>query len=376
MMFTPGCCHCDPTCADATINAVAKCGGTGADLTSVTFDLRDAADTTTLDTQTGSSASFTGVDATLTYKVRVTKTGYHIKTSSLITPSCGGTSSVTVSTWPETYTVKLTVYLYDGHYCPLSGATVQYTGDDSDTGVTDSAGEITFTFDSTSTTLLQDLDVTITPPGGRGAAVLMDSISVNPCVGADYSRNLLPSTGHVAVICNTRYMPEDLTWTDDYGTCTISYVAGVWSGSYTYTSSHCIDYRECTEGGGFGCYSESSADITVPVAFAPDGSSWVDCVDGYEYLAGRELNISGKLDCDGDPHCQIMSDNATDNVLSDCGFPLVNGNSASGIAVSCATTSISISFTIPGGSLGYPTILDDCVVDEAGVSVTITGTIT
>ena len=240
MKFTPGCCNCGGGCT-ATINADAKCGGSGASLGSVTFDLRDAADTTTLQTQTGSSASFT-VTGTVGYKVRVTKTGYHTKISTTITPACGATVSVTVSTWPTTYSFKTTVNIVGGRTCPVDNATVAYTGDDSQSGNTDSSGEVTLTFNSTSTSPTQSLTYTITPPSGIGAAVKTGSISINACSPADQTFTLLPDSTHVATICNNKYMPEDLTWTDDYGTCTISNVlTGVnssWVGSYTYTSAH------------------------------------------------------------------------------------------------------------------------------------------
>jgi hypothetical protein len=165
-------------------------------------------------------------------------------------------------------------------------------------------------------------------------------------------------------------MPEDMTWTDDYGTCTISYAGGQWLGSYTYTSSHCIDYKECTPGGGFGCYSESSADVTVPVAFAPDGATWVDCVDGWLYDGIRDVKINRYADCSGVNHCQILSDNAQTNGC----VTAATGNGESGISVSCATSSVSIAFTITGSLFSYSG--GSCTVDELTTDVTITGTIT
>ena len=47
-----------------------------------------------------------------------------------------------------------------------------------------------------------------------------------------------PDASHCDIVCNTRYMLNTLTWTDDYGSGTGTYFRGSWQGSYTYTSNH------------------------------------------------------------------------------------------------------------------------------------------
>ncbi len=355
MKFTPGCCHCGGGCT-ATINADAKCGGSGSSLTSVTFELRDAADTTTLQTQTGSSASFTVTGAT-GYKVRVGKASYHTKTSTTVTPGCGATVSVTVSTWPTTYSFKTTVNIVGGRTCPVDSASVAYTGDDSQSGTTNSSGEVTLTFNSTSTSHMQSLSYTITPPSGIGADVKTGSISINACSPADQTFTLLPDSTHVATICNNKYMPEDMTWTDSYGTCTISNVlTGVnssWTGSYTYTSAH--GYRG----------ADNTCNVSVNITVTCLLNLFVTSCSSSRFTPSRNLWYAscGAICRPFDDPFGTSPPVATDTVTSDAGYD----------DVSCSS-SISLSFTETSGSSDFSN-LTGCSFAEMDAAITITGTI-
>lgn len=355
MRFIPGC-GCCSSCADCAINAVAKCGGTGSALTSVTFDLRDAADTTTIATQNGSSASFTGLDGSLSYKVRVTKTGYHTKTSSTITPGCGGTSSVTVSTWPETYSFKTTVRILGiGTPCYMNGASVSYTGDDSQIGVTSGVGEITLVFSSTSTSITQSLNYTITPASGSGADTITGSITINACSPSDQTFTLPPDSTHVAVVCNRKYMPETLNWSDQYGSCTLTWFSG-WYGSYSYSSSHGF------MNSGLAC----NTTVTVPVdcLVAPSEDSCTSTT----FFMSRHIDHVG---CG--TICRPVDDpNSPNNLVSLLGLETVISGGANS-TVSCSN-SISFSATEDGNNYGF--IPTGCTsYTEIDAVITITGTI-
>jgi len=361
--FVPGCSCC---CAVASITVDAKCGGSGAALTSVTFDLRDAADTTTLATASGSSATFTGLDGSLSYKVRVSKTGYHTKTSTTITPGCGGSSSVTVSTWPTTYSLQFHVQLTDAvGDCPLAGADVTVTGDGSGSGTTDAAGDVTLSLSSSSSSVTQSLSYTVTPPSGHGAAVKTGSISVNACSPTLQTITLIPSSGHVGAICNTRYMPDTLSWTDDYGTGSATWGGGrTWGGSYTYSSDHAFEDELCS---GFVLpFAENTADVTVDFVIDADivGSS----CSSTHFTFTRSLWLGEGPKCgSGTVYCEPIADSITS--VSTPSYGAYTDSVPVSVSSSCGT-SISLAFTIaPVAASGCATYL------ESGVNVNVGGTI-
>ncbi len=379
MYFVPGCCNCGSGCGPAVVNSDTSCGG-GAAITGGTFDLRDAADTTTLATQTGSSASFTGLDGTLSYKVRWSKTGYHTKTSSTVTPGCGGTSYAGLSSWPTTYSRTWHLYLHDGMGdCPHAGVTVAVTGDATASGSTDSSGNVTLTLSSTSTSVTQSLNYSLTPTSGRGVASESGSFTTSACTAtATYNDQLNPSTGHAPVVCNNKYMPEDLTATDDFGSCTVSYDSGsgselpTWYGSYTYESTNCIDDHECTPPFILPA-PDKTADVTVSLyLFRITADS--DCVDSVWDVgrgvcagtAGACFAISGTTAV----KCQPVADAiAGGSSFPDCTLP--PGANLEGLdqTYSCSS-SVSIDFTID------TKVISSVSCEETGVDVNFSGTIT
>ncbi len=364
MYFVPGCCNCGSGCGPATVDATALCGGTGSPLTGFTFDLRDSGDTTTLATQTGSSASFTGLDGTLSYKVRVSKTGYHTKTSGTLTPGCGGTSTTAVSTWPTPYNLPVNVKIKT---CNHAGATVAVTGDATGSGTTDSSGNVTLSLSSTSTSVTQSLSYTVTPASGYGAAVKTGSWSINACSPTTQNVALIPSAGHVDVACNGRYLPEDFTWTDDYGSATISFGgfgASGWGGSYTYTSSHAVKYMFCLDNPVEQNFSEQTADITVycrlEVVSGACGST--------TFRFRRDINTANALNCVESGavlHCQPRDDDHPSSV-----HPAATGTYYVDESYSCpASVDIDAAFGPTPATCGSG-------VEETTVSINVAGTIT
>lgn len=363
MKFVPGCGCC---CAAATINASATCAGT---LSGVTFELLDSTGTTTLATLTGSSVSFTGVDGSLSYKVRASKTGYRTRTSGTITPGCGGTSTTTIATWPTTYSVAFHVQLHDSYGdCPLSGATVTISGDGSGSGTTDASGNVTISLTSTTTSATQSLSYSIAPPSGTGAATKTGSISIDACSPANQTMTLIPDASHVAVICNTRYMPLTLTWTDNYGSCTLTGGGGGWTGSYTYTTTNGIKTYACAPefpNPNIRLCPDQSASVTIQCVFSlvsrgSCSSSTFTIIRSGTYGEAAVCNSSTIK-------CQPVDD--ADAVIITPGVNQYDMTPTASVSSSCGT-SLSFGFTINAVSATF------CATyDETAVSVTVTGTI-
>lgn len=352
----PGC----PCCScSATITADAKCGGTGSALTSVTFDLRDAADTTTLQTQTGSSASFT-VTGTVGYKVRVTKTGYHTKISSTITPACGATASTTVSTWPTTATLNVHAIL-SAPSCAHENAAVVLTGDVSGSGTTDSSGNVAFTITTSSSLVTQSITITITSPSGTGSAVYATTVTFNACTGLTHNATILPDSSHVAIVCGQRYLPDTLSYSDTYGSCTLGWTGSAWNGTYSYTSNHAIVDVLCS--GVTRAVQDQTGDVYVLINVSPSGV----CNGNATFTMRRTVSKAAAGTCAAplSVKCQVVIGEPLGDGL---GYT-VNGS------FDCSTTSISW----VGSSPGYSDFIYGCslgYVEETPLaSIVITGTI-
>lgn len=362
-------------CMDATVNAgPISCGGT---LTSVTWNLRDSADTTTLATQTGSTASFTGLDGTLGYKVQASKAGYHTRTSATVTPGCGGTSTASVSTWPTTISWTLHLRMNDVSfgYCSKSGVSVSATGDGSASGTTDGSGNVTLSIGTNSTSSTQTYTVVSTAPAGSGCAVLTSSsLSVDACSPSNPNLTLNPASGYLGVVCNYRYMPDTLTWTDDFGTCSVVNPGGssvTWSGSYTYTSAHAIDSYLC--GGVPDVGFDISSPVTVSVMlYRVNGSS--ACATS-TYGIGRQLELSATTPA---TFCNPTMTRKWQPVSDNITIPGSTYDTASGLYDSTYTcpASLDFNYTVAGYSAVVPPDIFPGTFEETAVTVDVTGTIT
>jgi len=364
MKFVPGCACC---CAAATVTASATCSGT---LSGVTFELLDSTGTTVLATLTGSSVSFTGLDGTLSYKVRVSKTGYRTQTSGTLTPGCGGTSTVAVATWPTTYNLTVNVVLHDGTgNCPLSGATVTISGDGSGSGTTDASGNVTISLTSTTTSVTQSLSYSISPPSGTGAATKTGSFSISACAPTTQNVTLIPDASHVAIICNTRYMPSTLTWTDDFGSCTLTNGGVSWSGSYTYSTTGINTYTCST--GGFpptitDAYPDQPSSVTVNCYFSFVSRS--SCSSS-TFTILRDAIFGELIKCATSTwRCQPVDDSLTPFGPPAYASTLSLGPVAD-VTSSCGT-SLSFAFAINAASA-----VQCATYQDTAVSVTVTGTI-
>lgn len=357
MKFVPGCSCC---CAVASITADAKCGGSGASLTSVTFDLRDAADTTTLATTSGSSATFTGLDGSLSYKVRVSKTGYHTKTSTTITPGCGGSSSVTVSTWPTTATLNVHAQL-TAPTCGHAGASVAITGDATASGTTDSSGDVAISITTSSSSVTQSLTITVTSPAGTGSTPAVVGVTFNACTGLSQTVTVNHDGTHVGKVCGQRYLPTTLSYSDDYGSCTLTSSGSDYTGSYSYSSSVAIKRINCG-GADIRCVKDQTLSIPVSVSLAATGV----CNGSATFQLLRTVYVGARGSCvdPADIACQVTD--------SDCASTTAP-NPVLG-SFDCSTTSISWTGSMSGFSGGALGCAADIPETDQG-TITITGTI-
>lgn len=353
----------------ANITASASCIGA---ITGVTFELLDSAGTTVLATLTGNTVTFTGLSGGTSYKVRASKTGYHTKTSSLISTSCGTTSTVSITTWPTTYNIVVNVALRDNAGdCVLSGATVTISGDGSGSGTTDASGSVTISVSSSSTSITQSLSYSISPPSGTGAATKTGSFSVSSCSPAAQYIILIPDASHVAVICNTRYMPSTLTWTDTYGSCTLSYVGPeTWGGSYTYSTTGINEYTCAT--GGFpptftGPYADQPISVTVGVSFS--AYSRPSCSSTTFTITRTLVLADGMVSCPFTSYkCQPVDDSQI--IFGPPGYANEVTMYPTASVTSTCGTSLSFSFTINAFAA-----VSCATYSDTAVSVTVTGTI-
>jgi len=375
MRFSPAC-NCCGSCT-GSVTASSSCNGT---ISGATYKLVASDGVTVVATLTGgTSVTFSSVAGGSSYYVEVSKTGYHTKRSTLFSVACGASVSKTVSTWPTTYSLTVNVKIQT---CDLSGATVAVTGDSTGSGSTDGSGNVTLSLSSSSSAELQSLSYTVTPPTGHGAAVKTGSWSIHACSPTTQSVGVLPSAGHVAVVCNRRYMPEELEGTSNYGSCTVAFSGDpafpMWFGSFTYTSEHCFDLFECFPPLGEFPFPDQTADVTVTIALWMDVES-SDC-DTSVFRASRNLCLEEGLTCPegvepvGEARCQPVSDHAVTEIgssgFANCSIPPPPGSFFSDYQDYSCPASISMDFAIAAVAA-----VSCGTYEETEDTITFTGTI-
>jgi len=357
----PGCPCCGGGCV-GTVTADSTCNG--AAIAGATYKIIASDGVTVVATLTGgTSVVFSGLTGATDYYVEVSKTGYHTKRSALFTLGCAASVSKTVPTWPTTYTVAIHVRILAGGVdCPLSGVSVSVTGDGSGSGSTDGSGDVSLSISSSSSSESQSLTYSFTPPSGHGAETKSVSVTVHACSGDSRTVTLNPAAGHVAVICNSRYMPEDMTWDDDYGSCTVTFSSGAWYGSYTYTSTHCIQDTTCS--GTPGPYPDQTSDVTVNVYInASEAGGAGDC-GATDWDVGRQVALGDQNICGSllTYRCQPIADG--------CSILPPSGTLMTASATSTCGSSVSIDFAISALSASL------CATyEETAVDINVSGTI-
>jgi len=360
-----------------SINYTACCGGSpGCTPLSVTWELLASDGITVLATSIGTSCNFIGLNGSATYYLRISKTGYWTKTSTAIVPGCGVARTGFVYTWPTSFTATVNVKISLFFSCPVNGATVTVSGDGSGTATTNSSGVATVSISTSSTSYIQSLTVSISPPSGIGADSSSTSVSWNPCSSNSVSITLPPDSSHAANICYNSYLPKTLYYSDDFGSCTLSFdnggagvfIEGNWLGSYTYSTTG-IDLVSCPP------FMKEIADqpISVTVGIVVSQISKA-CSGSQTWKSSRSACfITAYLTCSGsgsDPYkCQTASDSA-------CGGTSGSSTEKS-FSMPCNSSSLSGSFTYNGVTTFPSTCYDGgiTIYPESNPSATITGTI-
>jgi hypothetical protein len=261
--FAPpcGCCECPQyLCVQVTSVCTLLNGQpyyTG--VPSATITVKDSGGTTiaTGTTSTGGGWCTNLILVPGDYTVEATKLGYDPSPVSAVVTfgDCKLSKSVRLEMCPETVDVTVAVVLYDlSSVIPLSGTpiggdTVDITGDCTASETTDTNGEAFFTLTKPAGQCYADLTVSVTPAACRNADPKSTTWRVcfpAPPASVDPFGNfrrltiqLDPDSTHVNDVLDGGYMPKTLAYSDDLGSCTLTYDATLgYRGTYTFTATN------------------------------------------------------------------------------------------------------------------------------------------
>jgi hypothetical protein len=273
-----GCCTCGATPCGTPRNwtITVSCEGVVSGATVTLYDASNNVEDTC--TTNVSGVCTVQVPYAGDWRVEATKSGYTVAEVTR-TFTCASTFSNTLDICQTSVTFRVIVNVC----CPLAGATVDISGGFTDTGTTDSSGEIIFTFAKPSGSCADvSITISVTPPTGHGAASTSQSGTVTFCpgIGENYTEfNLSPDSTHAPVCVNggVKYLPKTLDYDDELGACTLTYgglgpSGHYWTGSYTYTTACGAETRNCG-GGVFKCLLVSgTATATVTCNYINPGT--------------------------------------------------------------------------------------------------------
>jgi hypothetical protein len=248
-----GCCNCPQT-----LCVYPRCGSTtGAIVSGYSVVVKSGATTIASGTTTSSGWCTTAITTTGTFTVEISKAGWPSTSTTVTYSTCGESKQATFAVCPTSFDVRVYVRaLSCGSIpVPVSNATVLVNS----VGVsTDANGYATATI-TPSGTCETMMSIGVTPPLDFG----MDGASYSGtltdlCTTPTYTFTLAPSSGHVVwMVCdgtfpgnlNCRYMPDTVTYTDNYGTATLTAPGpyDAFTGSYTWSSNHRVQIVACSE---------------------------------------------------------------------------------------------------------------------------------
>ncbi len=175
--------------------------------------------------------------------ITVSGTGFNTTTIENATINCGDIVTVHAANTPTAIMATTCVYTLDAYHdelCPVEGASVEHTGCcTGTTGMTDSEGCVTLALDQTGDCGDIGDGVTVSPPGGYGAAARTVD---GPCPSCDDTTGpqeviVYPDTGYIGhgtyfsnemelgFMCSGRYLPyTGATYTDDDGSCSLAFI--------------------------------------------------------------------------------------------------------------------------------------------------------
>jgi hypothetical protein len=226
-------------------------------VTGAAVTVKDSDETTiATGTTTGNGWCTYLIIAAGTYDVEVTKTGYDPSpaTGSVTFSTCNQSKSLVLEMCPLTADISVHV-----GPCNMPGATVDISGDCTDSGTTDADGLVSFTLDKPAGQCYADITITVTPPACYGAASQASAIRV--CFphnlpgdrfwpwGSIVNFLLSPAAGHINVLLGGRYLPETLPYSDALGSCTLTWNQALfaYAGSYTFASNGTVGTKNCLD---------------------------------------------------------------------------------------------------------------------------------
>jgi hypothetical protein len=229
-----GCCEC-PQFLAVTVRCTDGTAVSGATVT-----IKDSGDTEIDSCTTGAAGgcTFTFVTAPGTITVEVDKTGYTSASTSVDFATCNLSRSAVLTICPTSFTLQIRTA-----GCPIIPATYSITGDVTASGSLDANGSADVVLTMPTDDCLVDFTVGITPSTGYGAASASSPYTnINPCRTMPYGITWGPDATHVSVVYGDRFMPRTLSYSDDYGSCTLTFnnASQQWEGSYTYSSSKAL----------------------------------------------------------------------------------------------------------------------------------------
>jgi hypothetical protein len=316
-------------------------------------------------TDANGGVSFTLATTPGNSTVTAVKTGWNNATGTVNFNSCQQNKSITLETCRSSQTITVISTIAGGDVadnfagpCAIGGASVSLSGHVSGSGTSAANGRTVFTVAAPANCSgLSDVTVSGAPPAGYGAA--NSSYSLAPAVYKcqDYTvyQHYGPANGYTGQVCGSRYIPETLYYSDNYGSCTLTFdsPSSRWVGSYSYTSTAGTTATNCS--GITRCVgNNATGTVTSRVEFGGhlQGGGPASETCGPSTLSAKRFlrRTIGRANCntltsvratvlDSDTTCLAAgngSQEAATKITSDCG------------------ESLSVTFTNWNGSLFFP----------------------
>jgi hypothetical protein len=300
----------------------------------------------------------------VTYTVEVTHPDYQSATDEITFSSCSLSKNLTLYLCPTEFSIVLTSTACTSLGNPEIPANYVVSGDFTASGAVTVPGTTTLGPFTLPSTCDPEFSVALTWDSGHGAILTktFDSSTWSPCEGnfpVTVIADAAPGSafqGVRGIQCGNVFMPATLEYSDDYGSCTLTYGATLfdigWVGSYTYSSGEVLPG-----------YPGSPTTVRVNVA-----------VRILESCTGATLTAIRRIGAACDLTVLPRQKRFVPDGFSSGGLSV--NQSGSVTPSPCSTTTISHSFTF-GAWSWVGTTWSSCSADsdpELATSATITGT--
>jgi hypothetical protein len=337
-----GCCSCGggTPCGSKTITVTVRKCSTSTAVASASVVVKDGDGATVATGSTNVSGVYTATvnpDEGEVFTIEVSKTGFKgCATASPATDTVTFTTcvnqTITIYLCPTTFNVVITHNGCSFYGRPNVPATYAITGDISASGSVTLEGTTTIgPFTVPDGTCSMTFTVTLTASAGYGATTTYTNVISSWTPLNDYPIDYAPTpaTGSVqasgqGIICGDVFMPEELDYSDDYGSCTLTYGSGIfgsgWLGSYEYTSNNVNSvYGSTTD----------TVQVNVRIAITEN------CT-GSTLVASRRIGASCDVAPTPDEKAFIPADESATNTMAQSGTLTSSGCSTSTLTYSAS----------------------------------------